>query len=140
MYPDRLNIEPTRRSPLVILDQERIFIMGRCIIENPGVFFEQVHIWVSERAKKDPDKIRIDLGFDYVNTGSIKWLYVLLRDLSEMTNMFENAVINWYYEEGDDDMRELGFILRSLVDCPFTILEVEEIDQDLYRELLQQSD
>jgi hypothetical protein len=137
MYPVKLNIEPTKRSPWVVLEQGKMFIMGRSIIENPGVFFEPVHKWVSGRAKGKPDKIRIDLGFDYVNTGSIKWLYILLRDLSEMNGIFENAVINWYYEQGDDDMCELGFILRSLVDCPFTIIEVDEMNGNLYRELLQ---
>jgi len=34
-------------------------------------------------------------------------------------------------------MCELGFILRSLVDCPFTIVEVDVMNPDLYQELLQ---
>ncbi len=137
MYPDRLNIEPTKRSPWVVLDEEKLFIMGRSIIENPGVFYEPVYRWLSERSSGKRGKIKIDLGFDYVNTGSIKWLYILLRDLSEKICMFENIRITWYYELGDDDMCELGFILRSLVDCPFTIIEVEEMNQDLYDELFQ---
>lgn len=120
-----------------MLEQEKMFIMGRSIIENPGAFYESAHRWVSDRAKEKPGKIKIDLGFDYVNTGSIKWLYILLRDLSEMTGIFENAIINWYYEQGDDDMCELGFILRSLVDCPFTIIEVDQMNHSLYQELLQ---
>ncbi len=137
MYRERLIIEPTKRSPWVVLEQEKMFIMGRSIIENPGVFFEPVHKWVSARENEKTGKIIIDLGFDYVNTGSIKWLYILLREMSEKTNMFENALINWYYEQEDDDMCELGFILRSLVDCPFTIIEVDLMNHDLYRELLQ---
>jgi hypothetical protein len=137
MYPEKLNIEPTKRSPWVVVDPGRIFIMGRSIIENPGVFYESVHRWVSDRARDTTGRINIDLGFDYVNTGSVKWLYILLRDLSELTGVFTNATINWYYEQGDDDMRELGFILRSLVDCPFTIIEVDVMNRNLYGELLQ---
>jgi hypothetical protein len=137
MYPEKLNIKPTKRSPWVVLDPGRIFIMGRSIIENPGTFYKSVHRWVSDRAKDKPERIKIDLGFDYVNTGSIKWLYILLRDLSELTSVLAYATINWYYEQGDEDMCELGFILRSLVDCPFTIIEVDMMNQNLYNELLQ---
>ena len=137
MYPERLIIEPTKRSPWIVLEQEKMFILGRSIIENPGDFFEPVHKWMSARAKEKTDKLIINLSFDYVNTGSVKWLYILLRDMSEKTNMFENALINWYFEQGDDDMCELGFILRSLVNCPFTIIEVDVMNQDLYRKLLQ---
>ena len=39
----------------------------------------------------------------------------------------ENIRIMWYYEKGDEDMCELGFILSSLVGCPFTIAEVAEL-------------
>jgi hypothetical protein len=137
VYPERLNIEPTKRSPWVVLDGRNFFIMGRSIIENPGNFYEPVQRWVSERSVDKPGDIKIDLGFDYVNTGSIKWLYILLRDLSEKICMIENIRITWYYEQGDDDMCELGFILRSLVDCSFTIIEVDEMNQNLYQELLQ---
>jgi len=137
MYPEKLNIEPTKRSPWVVLEKERIFIMGRSIIENPGLFYEPVHTWVSGRAKAEPGAIRIDLGFDYVNTGSVKYLYIFLRDLSEMTCRLDEAFINWYYERGDEDMRELGYILRSLVECPFTIIEVNNMNRNLYRQVYQ---
>lgn len=137
MYPEKLYIEPTKRSPWVVLEKERIFIMGRSIIENPGVFYGPVQCWAAKRAKDNPGTIRIDLGFDYVNTGSVKYLYIFLRDISEMTCKFENAFINWYYERGDEDMRELGFILRSLVECPFAIIEVINMNRTLYRQVFQ---
>ncbi len=137
MYPDTLNIEPTKRSPWVVLEPGRIFMMGRSIIENPGVFYEPGLKWVSEFIKNWAGETKIELGFEYINTGSIKWLYILLRELSEIKEMAENAVITWYYEEGDDDMCELGFILRSLVDCPFTIIEVDEMNERLYKNFLE---
>jgi len=46
--------------------------------------------------------------------------------------MSKNASITWYYEIGDDDMCELGFILRSLVDCPFVVVEVNEMNSGRY--------
>jgi hypothetical protein len=137
MYPETLKIEPTKRSPWIVLEPGRIFMMGRSIIENPSEFYEPALKWVSDLIQSWTGKTQIDLGFEYINTGSMKWLYILLRELSEIKEMSENAVITWYYEEGDEDMCELGFILRSLVDCPFTIIEVDEMNDKLYKEFLE---
>ncbi len=136
MYPEKLNIEPGKRTPHIVLDSSRMFIMGRSIIENPGTFYEPVHYWISARAKDKPGKIKIDLGFEYINTGSIKWLYILLRDISEMGNFSSLADITWYYEEGDEDMNELGHIIKSLVDCPFRFEKVHDMCNSFYRGVL----
>ena len=136
MYPEKLNIEPTKRSPWIVFEPGRIFVMGRAILDNPSVFFETPIKWVSALSKDWNGKTKVDLGFEYINTGSTKWLYLLLRELAEMSNISLNTEITWYYEEGDDDMCELGYILKSLVDCKFAIVEVEEMNDNLYHDFL----
>lgn len=56
-----------------------------------------------------------------------------------MKNLNENARIIWYYEQGDEDMSELGFILRSLVDCPFLVVEMSEMNLPRYKKILSGS-
>jgi hypothetical protein len=136
MYPEKLNIEPTKRSPWIVFEPGRIFVMGRAIIDNPSIFFETPIKWVSAFSKEWTGMTKIDLGFEYINTGSTKWLYLLLKEMAEMNNMPVNAEVKWYYENGDDDMCELGYILRSLVDCKFTIVEVEEMNDNVYQDFL----
>jgi hypothetical protein len=53
-----------------------------------------------------------------------------------MKEIVEKASVNWYYEHGDEDMCELGFILRSLVECPFIVVEVEEMNRARYEKIL----
>lgn len=110
--------------------------MGRSIPENPGEFYRPIHAWICEYARSHNGKSRIDLGFEYINTSSIKWIFTILKELSELNEMSENARVNWYYEIGDDDMCELGFILRSLVDCPFVVVEVNEMNAGKYKKIL----
>lgn len=137
MYPDKLHIEITKRSPWVLLEDGRVFIMGRSIIENPGSFFDPVHTWIADYAKNWKGRTKIELGFEYINTGSIKWLYLIIRELAEMCNMSDNITITWYYEQGDEDMKELGFIIKSLLRCSFSIVRVKNMNEDLYRTLLK---
>jgi len=137
-YPEKFCIEPTKRSPWIVLEPGRIFVMGRSIIENPSHFYKPGLEWLSDFLKEWPGKIRVDLGFEYINTGSIKWLYMFLKRLSAEQPVAGNAEVIWYYEQGDDDMCELGSILRSLVECPFRFVEVDEMNDDFYGNFLSE--
>jgi hypothetical protein len=130
-------IEPTKKTPWIILEPGIIFIMGRSIPENPTDFYRPVHEWVTQYTRENNKMTNIKLGFEFINTTSIKWIYTLLKELSKIPNMSLRAKIAWYYEQGDEDMCDLGMILRSLVDCPFTIIEVDEMHKQKYEQLLR---
>ena len=136
MYPDKYKSESSKRTPMISMEPGRIFIMGRSIPENPGDFYRPVHAWITEYSRSHIDKSRIDLGFEYINTSSTKWIFNILKELSEIDDVKENVKVTWYYEQGDEDMCELGFILRSLIECPFILVEVEEMNAARYERIL----
>ena len=82
------------------MEPGRIFIMGRSIPENPGDFYRPVYAWISEYAASHIEQSRIDLGFEYINTSSTKWIFNILKELSEMEDVTENVKVTWYYETG----------------------------------------
>jgi len=129
MSLDNLAIEPTKKTPWIVLEPGRILIVGRSISENPAEFFRPVYEWVSKYAAENIRMTNIQLAFEFINTTSIKWVYAILKELSKIPDMPVRAKISWFYEEGDEDMCDLGFILRSLVDCPFHIIEVDDINK-----------
>jgi hypothetical protein len=131
MYPDSFKNEPSKRTPWIILEQGRIFIMGRSIVENPGDLYRPVLEWVSKYAQDSFEMTNIEFGFEYINTSSTKWIYALLKELSKIKKLEKNLRITWYYEQGDDDLCELGFILKSLIECPFVIVELNEINRSV---------
>jgi hypothetical protein len=135
MYPEKFTYELSKRTPWIILEPGKIFIMGRSIPENPGDFYRPVQEWISEYVKEYDKKSIIELGFEYINTSSTKWIYTILKELSAIKEISRNARVNWYYEQGDEDMCELGFILRSLVDCPFIVIEIDDMNKDKYEEI-----
>jgi hypothetical protein len=124
-----LILDPTKKTPGIILEPGRILIRGRSISENPGEFYRPVHEWMVVYASESTDMTNIQLAFEFINTTSIKWVYAILKELNRIPDISLHANITWYYETGDEDMLDLGFILRSLVSCPFQILEVDDIDK-----------
>jgi hypothetical protein len=135
MYPDSFRCEPSKKTPWVIMEPGRIFIMGRSISENPGEFYRPVLEWISKYTHNYTGITKIDLGFEYVNTSSTKWIYMLLKELSEAKGISMNANFTWYFEQGDEDMDELGYILRSLIDCPFASVKVASMNGDRYEKI-----
>ena len=139
MYPKKFKSVPSKRTPWIILEEGTIFIMGRSIPENPGDFYRPVHDWIAGYAKENFKETRIVLGFEYINTSSTKWIFAILKQLSDMKDLQKNSKVFWYYEQGDEDMCELGFILRSLIDCPFVVMEVDIMNTDMYEKILSDS-
>lgn len=119
----RYSVDPTRRTPRIVLEAGRIYIVGRSIPENPGEFYRPVYEWIKQYIQINGHKTSIELGFEYINTSSTKWIYNIIKEIAEMKDLAENVRIIWYYDNGDEDMCELGFILRSLVECPFFVVE-----------------
>lgn len=113
--------------------------MGRSIPENPGDFYRPVQEWVSKYVQNYAGKTKVEFGFEYINTSSTKWIYIILKELSDIKGLSLNVRVTWYYEEGDEDLCELGFILRSLIECPFTLVEVEEMNKAHYDKILSGS-
>jgi hypothetical protein len=136
MYPDSFKREPSKRTPHVLLEPGRMLMMGRSIPDNPGDFYRPIYTWVTEYIKNSPGKTRIEMGFEFINTSSTKWIFVLLKELSAIKEIQKIVSITWYYEQGDDDMLDLGFILRSLIECPFTLQEVEELSHDTFQRII----
>ena len=136
IYPDIFKKAPTKKTPWIQMNPGNLFIMGRSIPENPGDFYRPVLEWISKYSVDAKDKIKIDLGFEYINSSSTKWIYNILKELSELNGIDRRASVTWFYEQGDEDMCELGFILRPLVDCPFVLMEVKEMNKALYEKII----
>jgi hypothetical protein len=59
---------------------------------------------------------------NYLNTASTGQLIELLMKLEEMIDK-TNVQIKWYYLKKDDDLREMGEVLNSIIDLDFEFIE-----------------
>ena len=123
--------EATKTTPWVVLDKSKIIIMGRSIPDNPGDFYRPIYEKINNFVNSSPG-IKIELGFEYLNTSSTKWIYSIVKKLSKLKGIREKARIIWYYEQGDEEMCDLGNIFREIVDCPFLLVEVDSLNGENY--------
>lgn len=128
---EKLIIEPTDKSPSVILDNEKglIEFEGRSLIEDSEKFYLPIVEWIVEYVSNPQAHTIVNFKFDYFNTSCSKWLITITKQLKKLYENGFDCAINWYYE--DEDVLEYGEVIRDLVDVPMNMEALESDDDNL---------
>ncbi len=54
--------------------------------------------------------------FNYFNSSSAKFILDMLIEVNNFLNDGINIKVNWYFEDGDEDMKEVGEELTEMLD------------------------
>jgi hypothetical protein len=121
-----VSLESTKKTPNVLLDPSgRIRIGGRSIPEDASRFYDNILNWVLDYCHTPSDSTVVDIELEYFNSGSAKFVMQILRELSELISEGKNLKVNWYYEEGDDDILERGEYYSSILDLEINFIETD---------------
>ena len=123
---DKLIIEGTKQTPTVLLDPSgNLSIKGRSIPEDAKQFYEKILSWLKDYVSSPGQKTTIDIAFEYLNSGTSKFVLEILDLLKEVADLNHQLIINWYYEEGDDDILERGEYYASILEIKINYIETE---------------
>lgn len=122
-----VNIEGTPKTPSIQMNPEKgeIVIKGRSIPENSIEFYKPVIEWLDKYATTGTtEKMVVNVQLEYFNTSSSKCILDVFKKLEGINKEKKNIVINWYYEEDDEDMLEAGEDYESIVKVPFKMIQI----------------
>ena len=68
----------------------------------------------------------MNIQLEYFNTSSSKCLLDLFKKLENMSKAGREVVIEWHYEEDDEDMSEAGEDYQAIINVPFKMVMVQE--------------
>jgi hypothetical protein len=122
---DELVIEKTVKTPFINFDAQSgiLKIIGRSIPENPEEFYRKLFDWLNEYFKKPQDETLINVQLEYINSGSSKFILEFFQLIQDSKSKGNNCKINWYYEEDDEAVLELGKHYQAIIDVPFKLIE-----------------
>jgi hypothetical protein len=125
---ESISIEGTSKTPTVNLDPSSgtIEIKGRSIPENSIEFYRPLVEWLDEYAKNPQKKTTVNVQLEYFNTSSSKCILDIFKKLETIKKARNEVIINWYYEEDDEDMLEAGEDYESIIRVPFKMIEIVE--------------
>lgn len=120
-----LKIPATKCSPGVTLSPDGLIkIEGRSIHEDVEEFYSTIEKWIDEYIKTPADLTCVDMNLEYFNSASAKIFIHLLEKIKHVTLKNKKFVINWYYEEGDEDILERGEYFSAILDIPFNFFRI----------------
>jgi hypothetical protein len=101
----------------------KLELVGRSIPENPELIFRRLNDWLTLHLEKN-DALDVKIKLDYINSGSAKYLFEVLKRLAGARRTGKLINIKWLYEEDDEAMQELGEHYRDTAGIP---LEIEMV-------------
>lgn len=122
-----LIIEATIDSPNVNLDKDKnIFeIKGKSLPENVNIFYQPIIDWFSSYFKSPNPETVMHFKLDYLNTASSKALLSLFLVIEDAVKNGVNAKVKWYFEEDDEDMKDIGEEYADIIQIPFEIIQID---------------
>jgi hypothetical protein len=95
-------------------------LIGRSIPENPELIFRRLDDWITVHFDKN-NSLDVNIRLEYINSGSSKYLYGILKRLTGYGRSGKSVRIKWLYEEDDEGMLELGEHYRDTAGIPLEI-------------------
>ena len=131
---DKLFIKSEKLSPEICLsvDERKFYIKGISAPDNVRVFYNPVIEWIGTFKKNVNDYMDIftvetpfifEIDMSYFNSSSSKFLFDILTEIRKLKELGLPVVINWYYEDGDVDMKEAAKDLAALVCMQINAIE-----------------
>ena len=107
---ERLEIEPTINSPHILLDAEKgkFLIEGKSFPEDTKQFFQSTLDWLREYKSQKPESFVLDCNLFYLSSSSIISVKQILMLLVEYQTTGTKVIVNWHYDEDDDDIKKTG--------------------------------
>lgn len=111
-------------TPLINLDPDsgQLYLGGSSLPENVYDTYNPITAWMDKYIEAPQDETIVDFSFEYVNTASSHMIMQLLQKMVKLQYRGKTLIINWYYNEGDIDIRDFGEELSELTGLSMNIM------------------
>jgi hypothetical protein len=115
-------IESTKFSPEVLFDKNKgiITFTGKLYPANSTEFFNPIHEMIIDYIQNHPE-ITLVFKLTYINSSATKLVLRLFEELSTYYENGKKVQVEWFHDEMDDDMIEVGEDISELVNIPIKI-------------------
>lgn len=122
-----IHISSSKKTPEIILNPDgMISIKGRSMEGDWTEFSKLIEAWVDEYIGDPADLTCVDICLEYFNEINLYFYISLLKKIESVRLKNKNFIINWYYEEGDEDILEKGENISFILNIPFNFIKIHD--------------
>lgn len=127
---DSLKLEGTSKTPHVHFDPagRQMEIKGRSIPENSIDFYKPLIDWVDRYGRNVSGDTVLSVQLEYFNTSSSKCILDLFKKLEGIRAQGNEVSVLWHYEADDEDMLEAGEDYAGIINVPFRMIQIEDVE------------
>ena len=115
----------TKSTPEIILNPDGIItIRGRSMNGNINEWSSEIEEWIDKYISNPAEVTYVDFYLEYFNKANSKVIVSLLKKIESLNLIGKKYIVNWYYEEGDEDILEKGEYFSSELNIPFNFIEI----------------
>ena len=117
----------TKITPEISLNPDGVIkITGRSMDGNVTEFSAQLKDWIDEYICNPAELTRVDIYLEYFDEINLGIYISLLKKIESVKLKNKKYIINWYYEEGDEDILEKGENISSVLNIPFNFRMISD--------------
>lgn len=121
---ESLLINPTTQTPRVTFDAHAGSgeIVGVSYPEHANDFYAAVHEWIDQYFAEDTTRtLHVAFNLSYFNTGTNKEIRLLMKHLDKLYTEEKSVRATWFYEDGDEDMEDIGKAYSTNLSVPISV-------------------
>ena len=121
-----LKIEKTKYTLDIDFDVKTgiLKMSGSSYPENAIDFYKPIIEWIESFIKNEKKPMTLNFRLNYLNTSSTKCILDVFELLEEY-NEKNDVVVNWYYEEDDEDILETEEEMGEDMEIPMNFIPVK---------------
>ncbi len=126
---ESVNIRGRNIYPAVRLDKEKsIFeLSGRSLPEDVDAFYIPIIDWLQKYVLFPNDYTEFIFKFDYYNSSTARKIIDILLLVEQISINFPDKKVKiiWYYEDGDEVMKDNGEDFQNVIKIPFELKPID---------------
>ncbi|HCY00884.1 MAG TPA: nuclear pore complex subunit [Bacteroidales bacterium] len=121
----KLLIMATDESPQIMFDPSRgiLDVFGKSLPENINDFYSPLDQAVAKYVENPQPETTISFDLVYLNSASTKRILEIIYHFEKLYKSGAKVILNWYYDQFDEDMRDEGEDFARLTDLPVKMIE-----------------
>lgn len=127
-----LHLEGSPKTPHVHFDPASglLELKGRSIPENSIDFYKPLIDWIEKYGRNPNAKTALHVQLEYFNTSSSKCILDVFKRLEPIRSAGNEVTVLWHYEADDEDMLEAGEDYSGIINLPFKMIQIAEVNGD----------
>jgi hypothetical protein len=123
---DNIYVEKSKKTPLIHINlkENKFLIKGPSFSENIVDIYNPIIDWIDTNIPNLDTELVCELYFTVLNSASHKKIFQILIRLNSYLDAGKKIKVQWFYDEDDEDIMEMGEDLTELINIPFEIIPV----------------